>query len=61
MGMGEKKNKQTPKYKKRKQGKNSLFGYPPIHRLRNGDRLFSGARKHRKQAGPTLKGRGFLI
>ena len=33
----------------------------PSPRLQNGGRLFSGARKHRKQAGPTLSGRGFLI
>ena len=30
-------------------------------RLRSGDRLFSSVRKHRKQSGPTLSGRGFLI
>ena len=34
------------------------LSYP---RLRSGGWLFSGDRKHRKQAGPTLSGRGFLI
>ena len=33
----------------------------PSPRLRSGGRLFSGVRKLRKQAGPTLSGRGFLI
>ena len=30
-------------------------------RLRYGARLFSGVRKHRKQAGPTLGGTGALV
>ena len=30
------------------------------HRLWNGGRLFSGVWKYRKQAGPTLGGRGIL-
>ena len=33
----------------------------PSPRLQNGGRLFSGARKYRQQAGPTLTGRGLLI
>ena len=33
----------------------------PSSRLRSEGRLFSGVQKHRKQAGPTLSGRGFLI
>ena len=32
----------------------------PSPRLQNGGRLFSGVRKHRKQVGPTLGGRGTL-
>ena len=47
--------KKTPKYKNKNKEK--------IPRLVNllSPRLFSSARKHRKQAGPTLSGRGFLI
>ena len=37
-------------YTKENQGKNYPFG-----------RLFSGVRKHRKQAGPTLGGTGDLV
>ena len=33
----------------------------PSPLLRSGGQLFSGVPKHRKQAGPTLSGRGFLI
>ena len=51
--MGEK----TQITKRRNQGKD----FPrlvalPSHRLRNGGKLFSGVRKHRKQAEPTLGG-----
>ena len=49
------------KIEKRNQGKD----FPrlvalPSPRLQNGGRLFSGVRKHRKQTGPTLGGRGIL-
>ena len=49
------KNPNNEKTKSRKRF--SPFGCPPIPRLRNGDRLFSGVRK---QAEPTLGGRGIL-
>ena len=52
MGMGQKK----PKTKKTKRRKNTPFGFPPIPRL-----LFSGVRKKRKQAGPTLGGTRVLV
>ena len=53
------KNTKYNKTKKRNQGKD----FPrlvalPSPRQRNGGRLFSDNRKHRKQAGPTLGGRG---
>ena len=33
----------------------------PSARRKNGGRLFSGVRKHRKQGGPTLGGTGVLV
>ena len=54
--------RKAPKYTKdeTKEKIPRLVALPPL-RLRRGGRLFSGVRKHRKQAGPTLSGRGFLI
>ena len=61
MGMGEKNPEMQQNEPKRKSRKNSpLFALPSPPRLRNGGRLFSGVQKHRKQAGPTLSGRGIL-
>ena len=56
IGWGWEKNSEI---QKRKQGKNPpvWLPYHPHPRLQNGGRLFSGARKHRTQAGPTLSGR----
>ena len=51
----------NPEIQKQKQGKNPRLVTLPSTRLQNEGRLFSGARKHRKQAGPTLKEWGFLI
>ena len=54
--------RKTPKYTKDEtKEKIPRLVALPIPRLRSGGRLFSSARKHRKQAGPTLSGRGFLI
>ena len=55
--------RKTSKYTKDEtKEKNFPFSCSPTHpRLRSGGRLFSGVRKHRKQAGPTLSRRGFLI
>ena len=49
----------TPKYTKdeTKEKIPHLVAFPSL-RLQSGGRLFSGVRK---QAGPTLSGRGFLI
>ena len=59
MGDGRKK----PKYKNEceNQGKILRLVAPSSPRLRNGVWLLSGVRKLRKQAGPTLIGRGFLV
>ena len=52
--------RKTPKYTKDEtKEKIPRLVAPP--RLRSGGRLFSDVRKHWKQAGPTLSGRGFLI
>ena len=53
--MGEK----TPKTKKRKKPRKKIFLV--WLSTKNGGRLFSGVRKHRKQAGPTLGGTGVLV
>ena len=56
--------RKTPKYNKAKyetKGKIPRLVALPFSRLRNGGRLFSGVRKHRKQAGPTQGGRGILV
>ena len=57
MEMGEK-NPNNEKMKPRKRF--SRLVALPSPRLRNGGRLFSGVRIHRKQAEPTLVGRGIL-
>ena len=36
-----------------------VVSHPPVYE--NGGRLFSGVRKHRKQAGPALGGTGSLV
>ena len=38
-----------------------LVALPSPRLWKNGGRLFSGVRKHRKQAGPTLGGMGALV
>ena len=58
MGMGEK-NRNIHKRKTRKKFPVWLPSHPPVHE--NEGRLFSGVRKHRKQAGPTLDGTGALV
>ena len=61
MTMGEKP-RNMQKYKKRKRRKKFpvwLPSHPPVYK--NGGRLFSGVRKHRKQALPTLDGTGVLV
>ena len=57
MGMGEK-TRNTNKRKSETKEKIPRLVALPSPRLRNGGRLFSGVRKHRKQARPTLGGRG---
>ena len=54
--------RKSPKYKKdeTKEKIHRLVALPSP-RLWSGGWLFSGVRKHRKQAGPILSGRGFLI
>ena len=54
--------RKTPKYTKRKPRKKFtvwLPSHPPVYE--NGGRLFSGVRKHRKQARPTVGGMGALF
>ena len=58
--MGEKSRNAIKQKKSENQGKIPRLVALPFTCLRNGDRLFSGVRKHRKQAGPTLYGRGIL-
>ncbi len=53
MGMEEKTRK-----RKGNERKKSPFVFPPIPLQQYGGRLFSGVRERRKQAGPTLSGRG---
>ena len=53
--------RKKPKYKNENKEKIPRLVTLPSHRLQNGGQLFSGARKHRKQARPTLSKRGFLI
>ena len=57
-GMGENPRNSMKWKKNENQGKNFPLVALPYPRLRNGGRLFSGVRKHRKQAGPSLDGRG---
>ena len=54
--------KKTPKYTKTKTKEKipRLIALPPPV-YKNGGRLFSGDRKHRKQAGPTLGETGILV
>ena len=65
MGMGEKprnmyKLREKNMYKLRKKKFPVWFpSHPPVYE--NGGRLFSGVRKDRKQAGPSLGGTGALI
>ena len=58
MGMGE-----NPRniYKSKKQGKNPLFGCPPIPPSIELEADCVPERKNRKQAGPALGGTGILI
>ena len=49
--------RKTPKYKNENKEKILRLVTLPSPRLQNAGRLFSGARKHRKQAGPTLSSR----
>ena len=54
--------RKTPKYihtKTKEKFPVWLPSHPPVYE--NGGRLFSGVRKHRKQAGPTLGGTGILL
>ena len=54
--------RKTPKYGQTKNKEKFpvwLPSRPPVYE--NGGRLFSGVRKHRKQAGPTLDGTGILL
>ena len=55
--------RKTPKYvqKKTKEKIPRLVALPSPPVYENGSRLFSGVRKHRKQAGPTLGGTGALV
>ena len=59
MGMGE--NPRNKINECEKQGQIPRLVTLPSPRLRNRGLLFSGVRKHRKLAEPTLSGRGFLI
>ena len=58
MAMGE---KPRNMYKRKNKEKFPVWlpSHPTIYE--NGGRLFSGVRKHRKQAGPTLGGTGILL
>ena len=58
-GDGRKKSRNIQKTKQRKKFPVWLPSHPPV--IRSGVQLFSGVRKHRKQAEPTLSGSGFLI
>ena len=54
--------RKTPKYVQTKTKEKFpvwLPSHPPVYENRG--RLFSGVRKHRKQAGPTLGGTGILL
>ena len=54
--------RKTPKYiQYEKQGKILRLVAFPSTVYENGGRLFSGVRKHRKQAGPTLGWTGILL
>ena len=55
--------RKTPKYvqTKTKEKIPHLVALPYPRLRKNGGRLFSGVRKHRKQAGPTLGGTGSLV
>ena len=60
MGMGEKHRNRKQKTNKNKEKISRLVALPyPL--IRYGGRRFSGVLEHRKQAGRTLSGRGFLI